>query len=595
MPSMFRIHPALGIARVGDAEGPGFIGPENPGVPANWNFQTGAFHNFKVDGRIKRQGVRFRVFEFAPDGSLVGESLPGQGAIAAIEWTVHVANRKAAFFQFDGPKGEDGDFSKNGARNTDFTGDARSQLEIDSGPKSISGTSAGPILLTNPNPLTNQTIKDLGDISTDDAGRLIFFGGHGKTVQLPNSLDIRNYVNNNGWFDDVSDGPISATLLLKDGTRVEAIGAWVSVAPPDFAPAVDNVVSLYETIWDVMVRNPGIPIPDLAMYRPGGSVELLQQQRDDWNAGTSRFKTYKPSYVNDIADVLQRAFSATFLHDPADLKGPFHNTIAPHVWAELGDPDSTKDILRQEVFKRLRDPNSTAPADSRQMPRGLGDEYCDERDNPAGSPARTNPRRFFSLTRTQYAMFAQWAAGNYVPDGTSPPSPPTIQAAVTPDGLDRAALENCVGGPFFPGIEVSWIIRNPIIYTEAFRFQLGKKIAAGDPIIGIPDVTVRPGFLTQQMALPWQADFRDCKKEPLTNPTTGELTYAMWWTGQRPDDVFPEATPDKQVPWTRPPDFTASDNEPTRFKEMVASWSKLGFVARQGPSAKKPWLETERS
>src|SRR5581483_2512755 len=556
MPSTFRIHPALGIARVGDADGPGFIGPEQPDMPANWNLDTGGFGNFKVAGRIRRQGVRFRVFEFAADGSLVGEALPGQGAVVAIEWTVHVANRKASFFKFDGPRGENGDFSKNGARNDDVIGnDARSQLDIDPGPKAVSGQSATPIILANPNPKTNQTIKDLGDISTDDAGRLIFFGGHGKTLQLSNAAEIQNYVNNDGWFDDVSDGPVSAVIVLKDGNRVEAIGAWVTVAPPDFAPAVGNVVSLYDTIWDVLVRNPTIPIPNLAMFRPGGTLARLQEQRDDWNPAANRFKSYQPSYVNDIADVLQRAFSATFLHDPPDLKSPFHNTIAPHVWAELGDPDTVKDILRTDVFKKMRDPDSTSPADCSQMPRGLGDEYCDESEHPeAGSAERTNPKRLFSLTRTQYAMFAQWAARKFKPDGTSPPSIPTAPPAITPDGLDRAALENGVGGPFFPGIEVSWIIRNPTIYIEAFRFQLGKKIAAGDESVGIPDVTVRPGFLTQHMALPWQADFRDCKREPLTNPATGALTFAMWWTGQRPDDVFPEATPDEQVPWTRPPD-----------------------------------------
>jgi L-lysine epsilon oxidase-like protein len=595
MPSTFRIHPALSIARVGDADGPGFIGPEQPGVPANWNFDTGTFENFKVAGRIKRQGVRFRVFEFAPDGSLVGEALPGQGSVAAIEWTVHVANRKASFFQFHGPKGENGDFSTNGARNVDLVGnDARSQLEIDPGPKSISGPLATPVILLNPNPKTNQTIRNLGDISTDDAGRLIFFGGHGKTLQLANAANIQDYVNNDGWFDDVSDGPVSAAIVLKDGSRVEAIGAWVSVAPPDFAPSVGNVVSLYETIWDVLVRNPAIPIPDLAMYRPGGALARLQQQRDDWNPTTNRFKNYKPSYVNDIADVFQRAFSATFLHDPGDVKGAFHNPIAPQVWPDLGDPDPIKDILRTDVFKRIRDPNSTDPADCRQMPRGLGDEYCDEGEHLAGSTERTNPKRFFSLTRTQYAMFAQWAARNFDPDGSSPRSTPTAQPAITPDGLDRAALENCVGGPFFPGIEVSWIIRNPTIYLEPFRFQLGKKIAAGDVAVGIPDVTVRPGFLTQQMALPWQADFRDCKREPLTNPATGAPTFAMWWTGQRPDDVFPEATPDEQVPWTRFPDFNAADDDPNRYREMVTNWARLGFVARQDAS-KKRWLETERS
>jgi hypothetical protein len=365
------------------------------------------------------------------------------------------------------------------------------------------------------------------------------------------------------------------------------------VGPPDFAPGIANVVSLYETIWDVIVRNPTIPIPDLAMYRPGGALARLQQQRHDWDPTKNRFKNYKPSYVNDIADVFQRAFSATFVHDPNDVKGSFHNPIAPQVWPDLGDPNPLKDTLRHDVFKRIRDPNSTAPADCRQMPRGLGDEYCDETEHPAGSTERVNPKRFFSLTRTQFAMFDQWAAGNFLPDGNSAPPVPTASIPITPEGLDRAALENCVGGPFFPGIEVSWMIRNPTIYTEPFRFQIGKKIASGDQTIGIPDVTIRAGFLTQQMALPWQADFRDCKREPLTNPATGTPTFAMWWTGQRPDDVFPEATPDQQVPWTREPDFKADDDDKERYKEMVANWSKLGFVARKHATGR--WLETERS
>lgn len=233
MASTFRIHPAFGVARVGDSDGPGFLGPELPGVPANWNFTTGRFDKFKDDQhRIRRQGVRFRVFEFDNDGKLVGEAHVGQGEVVAVEWTVHVANRKASFFQFDGPKGEDGDFSGNGLRNEDVPSAQRATLDMDPGPKSVVGISVGPVALTNPNPKTNATIQDLGDISTDPDGRLLFFGGHGKTVQL--EADIDDYVNNDGWFDDVCDGPVSAVVVLKDGARVDATGAWVSVGPPRF-------------------------------------------------------------------------------------------------------------------------------------------------------------------------------------------------------------------------------------------------------------------------------------------------------------------------------------------------------------------------
>jgi hypothetical protein len=595
MASVFRIHPAFGIARVGDADGSGFIGPEWPGVPANWDFGASAFGKFKEDGRIKRQGVRFRVFEFDEDGSLVGEALSGHGSIAAIEWTVHVANRKAAFFRFDGPNGEDGDFSRNGARNENVVGQDRARLEIEPGPKMVSGILAGPVILNNPNPTTNAVISDLGQISTDEAGRLIFFGGHGRTLQLPGAEEIRSYVNNDGWFDDVCDGSVSAVVILQDGTRVDALGAWVSVGPPDFAPAVANVVSLYDTMWDVVVRHPSIALPDLVMYRQGGALARLRQQRNDWDEQTNTFRTYRPSYVHEILPLFQRALNATFLHDPPDLKKAFHNTIGPQVWADLGDPSPTKARLHADVFKRIRNPTATGPADCTQMPRGLGDEYCDEEANPAGSPARLNPKRFFSLTRVQYALLARWKAGEFEPDGTSLPEIPGTPPPITPEGLDRAGLEIAVGGPFFPGIEVSWLIRNPRIYLEPFRFQVGARIAPGDPNVGIPDVAVRPGFLTQQMAVPWHADFRDCKRESLEHTQNGTETFAMWWAGQRPDDVFPEDDPTSQVPWTRAPHFLAPDTDTRRYKEMVRHWSTLGFAARRDPNDPRRWLETERS
>jgi len=41
-----------------------------------------------------------------------------------------------------------------------------------------------------------------------------------------------------GPYDDTSDGPVSATVVLNDGTTVQVVdNAWVLVAPPKFAPA----------------------------------------------------------------------------------------------------------------------------------------------------------------------------------------------------------------------------------------------------------------------------------------------------------------------------------------------------------------------
>ena len=98
-----RIHPAIGVARVGNSK-QFFIGPENPGVPANWDSSAGKFKPFKdSEGKILRQAARFRIFQFDEAGNPVKELTLGDGV--KIEWRVHVANRKASFFTFNGQSG----------------------------------------------------------------------------------------------------------------------------------------------------------------------------------------------------------------------------------------------------------------------------------------------------------------------------------------------------------------------------------------------------------------------------------------------------------------------------------------------------------
>ena len=60
MPS-YRIHPAIGVARVGNSSGY-YIGPEKPNAPPN---PEGGFKDFSC--RVKRQGARFRIFEYSDD------------------------------------------------------------------------------------------------------------------------------------------------------------------------------------------------------------------------------------------------------------------------------------------------------------------------------------------------------------------------------------------------------------------------------------------------------------------------------------------------------------------------------------------------
>jgi len=325
-------------------------------------------------------------------------------------------------------------------------------------------------------------------------------------------------------------------------------------------------------MWDLAVRE--LPLPKLASFSPNGALEALRRQREDWARTGVSFTDYEPSFANEIAPLLERAFMATFVHAPPPGI-PFHTTLAPSQWQLLRDDE----IARKTLFDRLRDPDGN-DARANQMPKGLGDEYVDEKEVPAGDPRRSNQHRYFALTRYQYGLLRQWKLGKFKRDGDGPAR--TIAIEITPEGLDRAALENCVGGPFFPGIELSWLVRNPRIYSEPFR------IAHGAPV---GRLKVGPGFFTQQMALPWQADFRDCKREELTDPTTGKRTSAMWWAAQRPDDVYPEDDPTAQVAWARGPFFVAGDDADARYVEMKTNWFKQGFVSKLVGAI---WVETER-
>ena len=68
-----------------------------------------------------------------------------------------------------------------------------------------------------------------------------------------------------------------------------------------------------------------------------------------------------------------------------------------------------------------------------------------------------------------------------------------------------------MGGALFPGIEMSWTVREKELYAAAFRINSDWH---------------RPGDITKYMCVPWQADFYDCKD--------------TWWPAARPDDVIPQ-------------------------------------------------------
>lgn len=460
------IHPAIGIARVGNSPTEFFIGPERPRERPN---PPGGFKDAQC--RVKRQAARFRVFATHDDGSVVELT----AADAQITWTVHLANKKATQVCY--------------GVTLNPTGTA-SELTIDPGPRSVSGShqtqrfDTGTITFAGAAPVT----VPLGEIRTDAEGRLLVLGGFGH-ADSPAHEPLKPIFDSAGWFDDISDGPVSATVKLAAGGRqLVAQGAWVVVAPPKFATAIDNVVTLYDLLFDMAVAH-------------------------GWRALPAH-----PSYTEHIHPILQRARDARWV---IGVPGFAHNWLD----ADACKTDAASAPLREHIFGRLA-PNGVPPEPLQTMPELAG----------------------VTLTAAQYELMTRWKDGDFVDDWSAPPPP---AATVTPDGLDRAALENCVGAAFSPGIEVGGLnehkpISDAANYTDAFRLdhaQLG------------------PGDVTRDMCVPWQSDFASCSEG--------------WWPAPRPTRVHVKQAGGSTVAldWDR----GVMGNQ-----WMVHVWPALGFVVPQG-------------
>ena len=489
-----KIHPAIGIARVGNCPTEFFVGPEIPGVR---EMPPGGYKDKSY--RVKRQAARFRLFGYDQHGKLVKEI---DASDASIHWTVQLANKKAAWHRFEGLN------QHTGLRNASVHD--RASLGIDPGPRSLTGKRR--VALFDTGSFLGVTVP-LGEMRTDERGRLLVLGGFGHSAS-PGNRPITTFANNDGWHDDVSDGPVTATVQLH-GTNVtiDAKSAWVIVGPPKFAPAIDSISTLYDVLRQVAVDKLGLPVPP------------------------------RPSFTHDIYPLLARVTQMKWV---SRLSGSAHATLAAVL------PPPGPDAVRKAIFQRLRNPADGSGGD---MPMIWSDHYGMQSDDRAAPRARAamDEAENQPITKLQYRMMEQWKNGDFDNDWNGPPVAAT---EVTPSGLDRAALEACVGGAFYPGIEAGWLMRDVYHFDEPFRLSHAQR-AAGD--------------VTKQMSVPWQSDFNDCQfEDPL-----------VWWPAQRPDDVF-LAHGTEPVAWTR-----ELINSP---EDMIAKWHRLGFVVKRG----QRYVETRR-
>jgi hypothetical protein len=587
--SDLKIFPAIGIARVGDALSEYYICPEVEGaLPSNPDGSEFTEHDFRDnEGRLKRQAARFKIFN-GTEVVTVGSKVDGK-KVAEIRWTVHLANKKSSWYEFETNKGEDGYASNHALRNAGIKDDTqrRTQLIIDAGPRSISGCSrkgeeyhfsrqsipGGYAGNFPPTDLKPSSINTLGELQTDVHGNLLVLGGlgHSGSSVFPPSIDT--YANNDNWWDDTSDGPVEAEVILEGGSSVSVDNAWVLVGPPSYAPQIANLVTLYDTIFDTCVRNIGAR-PDI--YKDGF-----------WQYGKD---SYTPYWESDIYPILRRG-----------QMYPWVAAIPPKAhqfdWDMLGVTSPDYRGYRQYFMDVLRGPGDentliNATSGATMMPYLAGDD--------AIGATTTTQSKYLKLTDTQYYLLQKWVEGDFHPAGTS------HESCHPGESMTRGVLENCVGGAFSPGIEMTWVSRLAAIYYEPFRIRARPLDDLPDPLSldYNPGRGMEAGDVTRYMAVPWQADFNECSSQPIGD------RILWWWPAQRPEFIYldptikhglaREAMPDssmKQAPWIGT-DYDQKANNYISFDDdvkMVEHWQELGFVMGKEIDGETRYVQVART
>jgi hypothetical protein len=374
----YRIFPAIGIARLGQ-DNNFFLGPETPGakpgdLQADGTVTPITQYKDATRTKIRKQGARFHLFESEDGTNWSPANLPDG---ATVTWNVSLVNKKSAVTRPSNPPT---------VPTRPVVPPANQTMVIDGGTKHISSPNTtssafvGTYATTAPDGTPFQVDVELGSLRCDGQGRLIILGGNGQSA-APNNVSIGgSYYRNPKWHDDVSDGPVTAEVrLTPTSAPIQAEeGAWVIVTPPDYAPGIDCVVTLYDVMRQLAISELGLPAPGA------------------------------PSFDRDVAPIINRLRRLRFVHADA-------------TWSDT----------------RLSSPQlrSAAVAD-KPLRSGVVELILKTETVFQGHTSASGPP--FRLRSFQKKFLNDWAVGNF--DDSPTPIPSTLSAeGLTRASLEGAA------------------------------------------------------------------------------------------------------------------------------------------------------------
>ncbi len=273
MAKTYEIYPAIGIARVGTSKDSWYLAQETPQLdflPEGGSYRDSA-------NNLKPMGCKFRIYEMEDGRALREVKLSDAGT--TINWHIRLGNLK------------------------------NDRQALDTGDLAISGSNQLQTIEVSAQGLTLQ----MGDLRTDDEGRLILVGSSQNSDTYPDNL---------GYYDTTSDGRIEASLNI-NGEEVRTNTAWAVVAPPDYAHPTEPIV----TIFDLLEDN----------FYEGGDVGEVYFGRDIFRVLRST--------------VLMQWTSANADSGHSSGRGDFLN---PSTLDRIKNPDPQYNRIREMIYNKLK-------------------------------------------------------------------------------------------------------------------------------------------------------------------------------------------------------------------------------------------------
>lgn len=601
----FRIYPSIGVARLGNGPAEKQHVIFSPEIPWGNLFETDN-HYLMPDGKIKKQAQRFYIFECDKRGRPVRQIDP---ADYDIRWSAEVANKKPFWYDFNNSldlsivsrnRNVSPDFAKN--KIGPGIGSAqRNPNVLDMGERVPDGYNYRKELVNNPAAVTvdqkntRQSIPgqfpnaggvgqgllaaslgtapaqvDLGTLEYDE-GVLIFYAADGVSASL-NASDLNtDFADNSNWYDDICDGRITATIKSRSTGVTHRLddaesAAWVVTAPPDYAPQIQPISTLYDIISGAGTNK----------YEPEFSLVFPML-----------YRLYRMQWVN-LGDFLAPSFREVI--DKLTQDGKLNFLFQKH---PKGEADAVRakifDLFRNPAYPYLNEPIIPSSSTTGIEDRGVGTAelklpyYPGDGINYPGSPAQ-----WFAIPPLLYEQFRKWKEGEFKPMRLPATDMDAIGEVFRKKYLDaakderkrpllmtRAVLETLYGGGFHPGVELTWPMRHDLIYAE--NLEVYEDVAENFSLFGLREIRINaatpaeqrkiyyndfglqmdsediresmdpnhknhwlwkitPGDLTKWMGIPWQSDAGSCQAVFVDK----QYPIPAWWAANLPVHVLPQ-------------------------------------------------------